>query len=60
MKVCSKCSSEISTRDGDNTCPNCKKGKTRNTRRSRREIDDVMASLGLVRVKGAMGGTYYE
>jgi len=26
----------------------------------RREMDDAMDSLGLVKVRGAMGGTYYE
>lgn len=29
-------------------------------KRSRRMMDAAMASVGMVRVKGALGGTYYE
>lgn len=75
MKVCEKCGNEISTRDGDNQCSDCennefelidekpkRRGKKRNARAraNRRAINDAMDSLGLKRVRGAMGGVYYE
>lgn len=34
------------------------KRKKRNARR--KEIDDVYRSCGMVKVRGALGGTYYE
>ena len=68
MKVCEVCGDEISTRDGENRCPNgCQvaKGvpqadKKAKARRQRQARDEVMRSLGLVKVRGAMGGTYWE
>jgi len=60
MKVCEKCGAEIYTRDGINRCPQgCKKTKKKTglTATQRREILD---SLGLTRVRGALGGIYYE
>ena len=70
MKVCETCGSEISTRDGENQCSICErietmKAETRkaaNKRASlrRRERDDVMSSLGLTKVRGSMGGVYWE
>lgn len=70
MKVCLKCGNEISTRDGENLCSDCETAemsdmetrRKRNTkaRRNRKAINDVMESLGLKRVRGAMGGVYYE
>lgn len=54
MKFCRKCGEELSTRDGENVCPKgCKltKSKARH---------QVMIDMGLVRVRGAMGGVYYE
>lgn len=39
----------------------CKKWlRNARARRNRRTRDDAMRSLGLIKVKGAMGGTYYE
>ena len=65
MKVCIRCGQEISTRDGDNTCTVCMdhnnwkltlvKRKTQ-----RKNYDAIMRSCGLTKVKGAMGGTYWE
>lgn len=64
MKVCEKCGDEIYTRDGDNRCPSCdearSKAKRESARLRRRERDNAMRSLGLVKVRGAMGGTYWE
>lgn len=57
MKVCEKCGEEIGTKDGDNHCGKCHK-KDRAKRRKERE--DVLRSCGLVKVRGAMGGTYWE
>lgn len=71
MKVCHTCGEEISTPDGENECPTCQAlwdendkqtavANRRKARANRKAIHDVMSSLGLVRVRGAMGGTYYE
>jgi hypothetical protein len=62
MKVCEVCGEEISTRDGENRCDDCdKKSRTSAKRKaSRRERESIMRSLGLVKVKGALGGTYWE
>ena len=64
MKVCQNCGIEISTKDGENLCTECKNRNSRkhraSARRRRRERDDVMESLGLVKVRGALGGTYWE
>ena len=62
MKVCKRCGTEIDTRDGDNLCYDChhRRIKSKEAARRRHEIDDVMDSLGLKKVRGAMGGTYYE
>ena len=37
----------------------CEKCGDENTLTSKQK-DDIMASLGLVKVRGAMGGVYYE
>lgn len=66
MKVCEKCGDEIDTRDGDNRCQACDGNpamapKARAERkRNRKVMDDALSSLGLVKVKGALGGTYLE
>lgn len=67
MKVCRRCGEEIATRDGENLCRECddedgqRDRKRRAKRRARRrERDEVLRSLGLVKVRGAMGGTYWE
>jgi len=60
MKFCKKCGEELSTRDGVNVCPKgCKLTKSK-AAAQRRARHDALTSLGLVRVRGAMGGVYYE
>lgn len=60
MKVCSKCGDEISTRDGVNSCQSCKLKKAAERKANKKAIDDAMRSMGLTKVRGAMGGTYWE
>jgi len=65
MKVCERCGEEIYTKDGENKCPECeglakKKLKAAEARERRRERDQVMRDLGLTKVRGAMGGVYWE
>ena len=67
MKVCSNCGSEeVGFRDVENLCPACEhaesKRELRNRRgqENRRARDSALRSLGLVKVRGAMGGTYWE
>lgn len=61
MKVCEKCGEEIGTRDGDNMCRACEDGiKRANRGLKRRQRESIMRSLGLVKVRGALGGTYWE
>jgi hypothetical protein len=60
MKVCNKCGSEISTRDGDNHCQDCKKNPVQATRKRKAIMDSTMRDLGLTKVRGALGGTYWE
>jgi uncharacterized Zn finger protein (UPF0148 family) len=62
MKVCEVCGVEIATRDGENRCATCdaKVRKSAKRRKARRERDAIMRSLGLTKVKGALGGTYWE
>lgn len=59
-KVCSRCGDEIATKDGDNLCQKCEDNPTRKVKRRRVNRDAIMESLGLVKVRGAMGGTYWE
>lgn len=63
MKVCDICGDEIATRDGENRCPKCTKasaGKKHLLKKNRETRDQIMRDLGLVKVKGAMGGVYWE
>ncbi len=66
MKVCEKCGEEIATKDGENRCPACEEGqgasmaKRRRRAENRKARDEAMKSLGLVKVRGVMGGTYWE
>ena len=66
MKVCEKCGDEIDGKDGENICPSCEQALERGKLRTkvkaqqRRERDDVMRSLGMVKVRGELGGTYWE
>ena len=61
MKVCEICCGEIGTRDGDNKCTPCKKKANNKKRReAARARHAVLESCGLTRVRGALGGVYYE
>jgi NMD protein affecting ribosome stability and mRNA decay len=61
MKVCERCGVEIDTRDGDNLCRDCDDGRKRAKRRAARKAREaVLRSLGLTKVRGALGGTYWE
>jgi len=68
MKVCENCGGEIATKDGDNLCALCdlndaglSKRKVVGRRKANRQAREaVLSSLGLVKVKGALGGTYWE
>ncbi len=66
MKVCEKCGAEIGGKDGENRCPSCEelevktKAKRERAKQQRRARDAAMRSCGLVKVRGAMGGTYWE
>jgi len=62
MKFCEKCGVEISTKDGENLCQDCENGKRLNEKRkaARRAREAALRSCGLVKVRGALGGTYWE
>ena len=71
MKVCEKCGDEINTRDGDNRCSSCDRDcfgdrdgkrtqRLRRAKANRKDRASVMQDLGLVKVRGALGGTYWE
>lgn len=66
MKVCEVCGNEISTRDGDNRCQHCDEPKAdkpavkARKAANRRARDEAMRSIGMTKVRGAMGGTYWE
>ncbi len=60
MKVCSRCGDEICTRDGDNTCPKCKAMPVQKRKERKKAMEDALRSCGLTKVRGAMGGTYWE
>lgn len=62
MKFCELCGTEIDVKDGENRCAQCEHKSKRNAkaRANRRARHDVLTSLGLVRVRGALGGVYYE
>ena len=62
MKFCEICGDEICTKDGENRCVNCedKSGVRGRKRQLKNEREQVMRDMGLVKVRGAMGGTYWE
>ena len=64
MNVCTHCGEELGTKDGENLCATCD-AKVANGKRLRRNAlararHRAMLDCGLVRVKGALGGVYYE
>lgn len=58
MKVCGKCLNEFDGKDGENNCGKCRRNSKRRSQRA--ELKAVYESLGLKRVRGALGGTYFE
>lgn len=65
MKVCEICGDEIGGRDGENRCDRerCQAAADKPKRKRKRKPsarDEAMRSLGMVKVRGAMGGTYWE
>lgn len=65
MKTCEDCGDSIDTRDGENKCAKCEAAAADGKRRAkakakRKAMHDALVSCGLVRVRGAMGGVYYE
>jgi hypothetical protein len=67
MKVCEVCGNEFGGLDGDNTCRACEdladsghKKALAKRRAARRANDAALRSCGLVKVRGALGGTYWE
>lgn len=66
MKVCEICGEEIWMKDGENRCQQCDqlesaKAEKRALRSQARKVrEDIMRSMGLVKVKGALGGIYWE
>jgi uncharacterized Zn finger protein (UPF0148 family) len=63
-KVCAICGEEIGTKDGENVCRTCEdntsKAKRAKARANRKARESVLRDCGLVKVRGAMGGTYWE
>lgn len=68
MKVCKRCGVEIASLDGDNYCHSCKDTKTnkvigvnrQRVKANRLARESALESCGLVKVRGALGGTYWE
>jgi len=69
MKVCETCGADIDgTKDGESRCAYCEEvvvnqenlAVKARQRAKRRVRDAAMRSCGLVKVKGALGGTYWE
>ena len=65
MKFCEICGEEICTKDGENRCPTCEeevasKAKKTKAKNNRRLHEAALRSCGLVKVRGAMGGVYWE
>lgn len=65
MKVCEHCGDEICTRDGENKCRQCERASRGKRKLFEKSIERIareyaLESCGLVKVRGAMGGTYWE
>ena len=67
MKFCNICGVEIFTKDGDNTCRSCEdaadaksKRRLRRARMNRQARESMLRDCGLVKVRGALGGVYWE
>lgn len=65
MKVCNVCGVEHYGKDGDNTCPACEceersKARRARARANRKAREYALESCGLVKVRGALSGVYWE
>ncbi len=61
MKACAKCGIDIGTKDGENLCGDCEDGRRKDAARARRREREVaLRSLGLTKVRGALGGVFWE
>jgi DNA-directed RNA polymerase subunit RPC12/RpoP len=63
MKVCGICGEEFDGKDGENVCLPCEAKslyKRQQARKARRQREAVLRSCGLTKVRGALGGTYWE
>jgi hypothetical protein len=65
MKFCETCGDEIFTRDSENRCAVCEEGlatkaKKERAKANRKAKEEILKSLGLVKVRGALGGVYWE
>ncbi len=65
MKVCETCGEEIGTKDGESQCAGCEQNERNKAKRARANVnrrarESVLRSCGLVKVRGALGGTYWE
>lgn len=64
MKFCEICGDEIYTKDGENQCTDYEEKERTHVKGKRRKLksarEQMMSDMGLVKVKGAMGGTYWE
>ena len=65
MKFCLICGEEIDTRDGENTCESCQREERNKARRprareNRKARESALRDSGLVKVRGVMGGVYWE
>ena len=62
MYICRKCKAETERESrrfpGQGFCDHCAKNERRRT--ARRTHDDAMRMCGLVKVRGALGGVYWE
>jgi len=67
MKFCKVCGEEIATKDGENTCRRCEdaqddgdRKKLASAKANRRARESALRDLGMVKVRGALGGVYWE
>lgn len=66
MKICECCGEEIGGEDSVNHCPACEMMEQETTKQrerrkaKRRAREQAMRDCGLVKVRGALGGIYWE
>ncbi len=63
MKVCRFCGNEYDGKDGENECRSCEDAgakKRAAARKNRKAREAALRSIGMVKVRGSLGGTYWE